>query len=206
MEKPLTCAQQLQAVIRERPSNPEKIAQFLNHMDHRSRVESIRALTGAEQRVLWHTVDGFASLGLEDLVPETVPELTPVIHFGKNSLALFNHFEKRFYRYNSATNESQKELYGCNFCSMMSIIGPGYYVAMDDPDRCEVLIDYQRLPAVKPEGWPNIRSNEAWCSRFVYGFMVDRLRRISEHVTIGAAFRNGKSTDNWFILCREDRV
>ena len=40
-------------------------------------------------------------------------------------------------------------------------------------------------------------------SRFVYGFMVDTLRGVSEHVTIGSAARRGKDHGSWFILCRE---
>jgi hypothetical protein len=37
----------------------------------------------------------------------------------------------------------------------------------------------------------------------VYGFMVDTLRGVSEHVTIGCAARKGKEIGSWFILCRE---
>jgi hypothetical protein len=33
--------------------------------------------------------------------------------------------------------------------------------------------------------------------------MVDTLRRVSEHVTIGSAARNGRDLGSWFILCRE---
>ena len=169
-------------------------------------MEAIRALAGFEQRLLWHAVDGFASVRLEDLVPKEVPEMTPVIHHGKNSLPLFSHFEKRFYRAKSTETDTSQELYGCNFNSMMWIIGPGYYVAVNDPNRPEVLIDYRRLPSSKPDDWPKIQTNEGWLSRFVYGFMVDTLRRVSEHVTIGSAARHGKNMDNWFVLCREDSL
>ena len=34
-------------------------------------------------------------------------------------------------------------------------------------------------------------------------FMVDTLRRVSEHVTIGSAARKGKDMGSWFALCRE---
>ena len=33
--------------------------------------------------------------------------------------------------------------------------------------------------------------------------MIDYLRRVSDHVTIGRAFRKGKWTENYFLLCRE---
>jgi hypothetical protein len=87
--------------------------------------------------------------------------------------------------------------------SPTSSTGPGYFVAREDPARPEVLIDYREIPAEQPAGWPGLRSNERGLSRFVYGFMVDTLRRVSEHVTIGSAARNGRDLGSWFILCRE---
>ena len=65
------------------------------------------------------------------------------------------------------------------------------------------LDEYVGLPAEHPEGWPAIRSNERGVSRFVYGFMLDTLRRVSEHVTIGSAARKGVDLGSWFVLCRE---
>ena len=49
-----------------------------------------------------------------------------------------------------------------------------------------------------------MRSNERGLSRFVYGFMVDRVRRVSEHVTIGSAARKGKEMGSYFVLTRDD--
>jgi hypothetical protein len=66
-----------------------------------------------------------------------------------------------------------------------------------------VLVDYTRVPPSAPPGWPAVRGNERGLSRFVYGFMVDRLRRVSEHVTIGSAARHGREFGSWFLLCRE---
>jgi hypothetical protein len=34
-------------------------------------------------------------------------------------------------------------------------------------------------------------------------FMIDTLRRVSEHVTIGHANKHGKDMSAWFILCRD---
>jgi hypothetical protein len=34
--------------------------------------------------------------------------------------------------------------------------------------------------------------------------MVDRLRRVSEHVTIGSAARKGRDLGSYFVLCRVD--
>ena len=49
-----------------------------------------------------------------------------------------------------------------------------------------------------------VRANERLLlGRFVYGFMIDTLRRVSEHVTIGSAARKGRDMGSWFLLCRE---
>jgi len=194
---------ELKAAIAELPSDPAKIANFLDALDHEQRVSAIRSLSARDQRLLWQAVDGFASIRLVDMVPPSVPALKPVPHYGKNSLPLFTVFEKRFYRPSSSEAHHPNELCGCNFTNTMSLVGPGYYVAIDDPKRPEVLIDYRRVPLEKPDDWPAIRPNDKGLSRFVYGFMVDTLRRVSEHVTIGSAARNGKEIDSWFVLCRE---
>ena len=86
---------------------------------------------------------------------------------------------------------------------MAPVTGPGYFVAVEDAERGEVLIDYRRVPDRIPVDWPAVRPNDRGLSRFVYGFMVDTLRRVSEHVTIGSAARHGKDTGNWFVLCRQ---
>ena len=83
------------------------------------------------------------------------------------------------------------------------LTGPGYFVAHEDPQRPEVWIDYTRVPGSHPESWPPLRGNESGLARFVYGFMVDTLRGVSEHVTIGSAARKGRDIGSWFVLCRE---
>ena len=76
---------------------------------------------------------------------------------------------------------------------------------LDTPaaERPEVLVDYNRVPPAHPDGWPAIRPNERGLSRFVYGYMIDTVRGVSEHVTIGSAARKGKDLSSWFVLCRE---
>jgi len=72
-----------------------------------------------------------------------------------------------------------------------------------DAERGELLVDYNLVPPAHPPAWPEIRRNETGLSRFVYGFMIDRLRGVSQHVTIGSAARKGKDLGSWFVLCRE---
>jgi len=86
---------------------------------------------------------------------------------------------------------------------MSPVTGPGYFVAHEDAERGEVLIDYREVPTQAPTDWPLIRPNDRGLGRLVYGNMVDTLRRVSEHVTIGSAARGGKDLGSWFVLCRE---
>jgi hypothetical protein len=126
-----------------------------------------------------------------------------VRHFGKNTLPVFTHFEKRFCRPAGQDPRRPTALFGFNFQALARLTGPGYYVAHADPALPEVLIDYRELPPAAPAGWPPLRSNEVGAARLVYGFMVDRLRRVSEHVTIGSAARHGRELGSWFLLDRE---
>jgi hypothetical protein len=197
-------ADNLRFLIRDRPIEPEHICRFLDELSPRARVAAIRSLGGAELRGLDAGVEGFKPVTLEDLVPSTVADLTTVRHFGKNSLPVFTHFEKRFCRPRNTAGKLATELYGFNFQTLAAITGPGYFIARTSEDRPEVLVDYRGLPPERPQGWPPIRSNERGVSRLVYGFLLDTLRGVSDHVTIGSAARNGKDLGNWFALCRDD--
>ena len=194
---------ELVARIRERPIQVLEIARFLDGLSHAQRVEAIRSVGRAEQRTLYKAVDGVGSVALADLVAPSMSDMTPVRHFGKNTLPLFTHFEKRLCRPRDTDREKPEALYGYNFQTLSPLTGPGYFVARAVPNRPEVWVDYRELPREQPEGWPRIRSNENGLGRLVYGFMVDTLRRVSEHVTIGSAARNGKDLGSWFMLCRE---
>ena len=191
------------ARVSESGFEPTSLAGWLDGLSHAERVAAVRAAGRSEQRRLYEAVEGFASLGLVDMVPSTTREGTAVRHHGKNTLPAFTHFEKRFCRPSNCDSTDPDRLYGFNFQTLAAITGPGYFVAVPSEQRSEVLVDYRRLPGEQPSGWPNIRSNEKGLSRFVYGFMVDTLRRVSEHVTIGSAARKGKDMGSWFLLTRE---
>jgi hypothetical protein len=182
------------------------ICRFLDALSHAQRVEATRALGRAEQRRLYAAVDGFRSVELVDLVPASVGEMRQVRHFGRNTLPAFTLFEKRFCRPKGVDPRKPDALYGYNFQSLSLLTGPGYFVARPVPGRPEVDIDYRELPPEHPAGWPEVRSNERGLGRFVYGFMVDTLRRVSEHVTIGSAAKGGKPIGSWFVLVREEPI
>ena len=194
---------ELAARLRERPIDPRVVADLLDGLAHAERVDAVRSLGRAQQRDLYAAVENFLPVRLEELVPASAEDLATVRHFGRNTLPLFTHFEKRFCRPPGEDLQKPERLVGFNFQTLQPVTGPGYFVARQDPDRPEVWIDYTELPTHHPADWPQIRSNERGLSRFVYGFMVDTLRRVSEHVTIGSAARKGRDLGSWFVLCRE---
>lgn len=194
----------LAAAIRDAGVPMSRIAEQLDALDAEVRVGVIRRLDRGSQRALYRKAAGFAPLDLTDVVPPARGDLEAVRHLGLNTLPAFRVFEKRFCRLPDQDPAKPVELAGYNFQAMQPITGPGYFVAVEDEATREVLVDYRRLPAAKPAAWPAIRSNERGLSRFVYGFMVDRLRRVSEHVTIGSAARKGKELGSWFVLSRHD--
>jgi len=195
--------EELRGRLRNGPVQAGGIAGFLDGLRHDERVSAVRSLGRAEQRRLYAAVDGFLPVRLSELVPPDVPDLATVRHFGRNTLPLFTHFEKRFCRPRDADPEKPDVLWGFNFQTLAPLTGPGYFVAREDPARAEVLVDYNAVPPAAPAGWPDVRPNDRGLSRFVYGFMVDTLRRVSQHVTIGSAARKGRDMGSWFILCRE---
>jgi len=198
-----TIGSELAARLQETPLRLKELAALLDGLSHDARVAWVRSVGRADQRRLWEAAAGFLPLPLADLVPPGRRDDETVRHFGKNTLPAFTHFEKRFCRPAGQDPRSPSRLHGFNFQAMAWLTGPGYYVAYADPARPEVLIDYRELPPAPPPGWPPLRRNETGAARFVYGFMVDRLRRVSEHVTIGSAARNGKDLGSWFLLTRE---
>jgi hypothetical protein len=196
-------SRELTARMAEDPIRMKELASLLDGLSHDERVAWVRSLGRRDQRRLYEAAEGFLPLGLADLVPPGRPDAATVRHFGKNTLPAFTWFEKRFARPAGQDPRAPAELHGFNFQALSWLTGPGYYVARADPARPEVLIDYREIPAVAPAGWPPLRSNEGGLGRLVYGNMVDRLRRVSEHVTIGSAAKNGRDLGSWFLLTRE---
>ena len=92
---------------------------------------------------------------------------------------------------------------GANFQSTSWLTGPGYFVARPNSRGDQIVIDYSELPEQAPANWPAIRDNEHGISRLVFAGMTDTLRRVSQHVSIGAAAKRGKGIDAYFVLCRE---
>ena len=194
---------ELRERIAREPIQPPEIARFLDGLASADRIEAVRSLGRAEQRRLYRAVEGFLPLQLADLVPPACADLETVRHFGRNTLPAFTLFEKRFCRPRGADTRKPGELWGFNHQALSFVTGPGYFIAREDPSRAEILIDYTAVPPSHPDGWPEVRRNEVGLSQFVYGHMIDTLRRVSEHVTIGSAARKGRDIGSWFVLARQ---
>lgn len=171
---------------------------MLDGLDHLQRLQAVQSLRRTQLQALYDCVDGFQPLHLHDLVPQGSAPYTPVRHYGRNSLPMFTHFEKRFYRL-----PDHAAVGGANFQSTSWLTGPGYFVARPNARGDQIVIDYRELPEQAPASWPAIRSNDHGLSRLVYANMTDTLRRVSQHVSIGAAAKGGKAIEAYFVLCRE---
>jgi hypothetical protein len=195
-------------VLFENEIDLHRLAEVLNGLGHVGRLDTIRGWTHAHQEKLYEAAKEFKPLTLTDFVPEDIEPLVEVIHWGKNSLPAFTHFQKRFCK----PKDKDGELWGYNENGEghhQFATGPGYFL-VHAPDRSdaepgEIDIDYRKLPPAKPEPWPAIKPNEAGISRFIYAGMIDVMRGISQHVTVGRALKGGKFMDAYFVLCREDR-
>jgi hypothetical protein len=196
-------AAELDALARDPAGRPSAIAERLDGLAPTLRTAVVRGLSRRGQRALYEKVRGFAPVSLHELVAPGCADLETVRHLGRNTLPAFTLFEKRFCRLPGTSREAPESLAGFNFQTFSGITGPGYFTALEDTEQGEVLIDYHRLPATCPSGWPAIRSNETGLARLVYGFMIDRLRRVSRDVTIGSASRRGRDLGSYFVLSRE---
>lgn len=188
----------LSALFKASTLDMAAIGRHFDGLAHGARVEAIRSLGKNAQQRLFAAASGAAGLDLDYMVNPGKGDLAEVIHHGKNSLPLFTHFQKRFARIPGRKDA----VTGYNEQTMRAFTGPGYFEAR--VQGREIAIDYTRLPTEKCPTWPTILPQKARLGRFVYAGMIDYLRRVSEHVTIGRAVIRGKETENYFLLCRED--
>ena len=185
------------------PIDVDRIESLFNGASHQERVATIHGFKPAMQRRLFAACAN-RRLTTEAIVDTDRQPLEEVIHEGQNTLPVFRQFQKRFCLPTEEHRpDNRRILWGYNHQTFSGMTGPGYFVAYDDADTGEVVIDYRELPPESPEDWPNIIDNTARLGRFVYAGMVDRLRRVSDHVTIGRAFKN-KPMNAYFCLVRTD--
>jgi hypothetical protein len=155
------------------------ITEALDTAEHADRLNWMRGLSRKELRALYTKAEGHLALETAHFHTD---EGAVVIHHGQNSLPAFNAFQKRVCRRGEV-------LQGYNHQTMAWFTGPGHFTLSQDGDV--------------PAEFPTLKPNEAGFSRFVYGGMVDRVRRVSAHCVIGAAFKGEKAMGAWFMLTRE---
>lgn len=189
----------LKAKLWEADCKIEDLASQLDAMATDERILAVRYLNGKDQKRLWELSEG-RLVGLEDMVPASLAPGKMVRHFGRNSLPAFTLFEKRFCN----SEDEAPELWGYNHQALQKITGPGYFVAYVFEEFKSLAIDYRRVPPKAPEGCPPVKSNSSGLSMFVYKNMVDHMRKVSAHVTIGRVRKYEKWQSNYFVLCREE--
>lgn len=178
-----------------------RLSKDLDELGHPGRLWAVHHWTRADMATLWEAAKGLRPVTLDDYVPPGVGPLVEVIHDGKNSLPLFTHFQKRFCK--PADPGTKDAAYGYNHQSMSAFTGPGYFVMHPSTEPGEMDIDYTMVPKEKVTAWPPIVNNGG-LGRFVYRGMVDVMRGIATHVSIGRARKSQGWMDNWFVLVRED--
>lgn len=180
-------------------SDLDELGSRLDRAEHALRLEVVRRLGGETQAAL-HEAAADRPARVAQLVPPEQGPLEPVVHDGENSLPVFSAFQKRFCR---SPEGSPSAAWGYNEQSLRWLTGPGYFVVREHDEGAR--IDYRRTPDDRPEGWPPVVSNDRRLGRFVYAGTVDRMRRLSEHVTVGRAWEDDtEPMDNWFVLVRRD--
>jgi len=192
-------ADRFQDMLRNPAVDMPTVAGFLDDLDHPVRLAAVRSLSPKHLKHLYDAAASFRKVTINDVVPKAKGANNQVRHYGKNSLPAFTIFEKRFIR----PEKDARELWGYNFQTMSPLTGPGYFIARDNQERDEVDIDYNHVPPESPPGWPKLAENTKGLSRLVYAYMIDRLRGITQQVSIGRAWKQGKIQNAWFILCRE---
>lgn len=163
------------------------IAQGLDACDISTQVQWTRTLNFKEMEALW-SLSRHTAITADAFVVE---DSSVVICEGKNGLPVMTHFQKRFARLGD-------QIVGYNHNSWLQAIlgGPGHFVVHDSPTvDGEVWINYLLKPRQRHPEYPPLLSNNVLFhprglfARWVYGGMVDVIRRVSENVVIGFSIR-----------------
>lgn len=188
----------------------EDVADHLDGLDHAGRMRELADTSRDDQRALWVKAAAAPDLTLAHFVSEEVGPRTPVVHHGRNTLPLPG--SQKFFRKPMAHPvDGSARAFGYNDAPTQRLVGPGYFVLVPtagNPEwerRGAWVVDYFQVPdGPVPLGWPNVVPNTKGLQRFVYHGTRDFMRRVSSHVSIGAAYKGEKPLDHYFTLCRED--
>ncbi|MEC8380825.1 MAG: hypothetical protein VXZ96_10915 [Myxococcota bacterium] len=194
----------------EKDTPIDEVGEFLDSLDHATRLAETQTLNRSQQRRLYDAAAQSQPLELAHFVPSDRADQTEVIHYGRNTLPLpsgLKRFEKRFCR----PTDSSEQLFGYNEGATRKLIGPGYFVMHSTKDKPEwakrgsLVVDYFQVPSSSVvSDWPKVVPNHKGLQVLVYHKTRDFMRGVSQHVSIGAAYKVEKPLGHYFILCRSD--
>jgi hypothetical protein len=195
--------------IHDSQASIDAIGRYLDDLSPEERLAETRTLNRSDQRRLYQKAEKSELITLEHFVPAGIAPLEPVHHDGRNTLPLpasLRLFQKRFCK----PEDGSARLFGYNQSPFLRPIGPGFFVAMPTKGneaweaRGGVVIDYFQVPDGRvASGWPDVIPNTRGLQTFVYNGTRDYMRKVSKHVSIGAAYKGEKALDHYFILCRD---
>ena len=195
--------------LREPAITIDRIAERLDSLDHAGRMQALGKATPAEQQKLWLLALQAPPVTFEDFVPADVPDVTAVIHHGRNTMPLegLRTFQKIFAR----ARGTKDKLYGFNEGKTRPWLGPGCFTVRTTAGNAKeeklgaIVVDYYLTPdGDVPAAWPAPVSASRGISWFVYGYTRDYMRKVSRHVTIGRGFKWNIDVGALFLLIRED--
>lgn len=192
-------------LVQSDPIDFDRLEALFDEASRDEREAAIEGFDSSIQRRLFDQAKG-RPVALEAIVPSEADPLQEVVHQGRNTLPVFQSFQKRFCRPPDRYQSDDRTcVWGYNEQTFKAVTGPGYFVAYADESNGEICIDYRETPEERPDDWPEIVPNSSRLGRFVYAGTVDRLRAISDRVTIGRAFVDDDDPMNaWFVLARRN--
>ncbi|MCA9677918.1 MAG: hypothetical protein KC464_23035 [Myxococcales bacterium] len=202
-------ATELAALIDHPSATIDEIAAYLDGLDDDRRGAEALALDRDHQRALYEKAAHAAPIDLTHFA-DGAGARVEVIHDGLNTLPMpapLRRFQKRFCR----PEGDPSRLFGYNEGPTRGLVGPGYFVAVSTQGRPSwqargaIVVDYFQVPdGPVVDGWPKVVPNDWRLQRFVYHQTRDFMRKVSTHVSIGAAYKRERPLDHYFVLCRQE--
>ncbi len=174
----------------------DDLHEALDALGDDDRLSFIRAVHKRRHATLWRLAEGHMEASLDMLVPDDLPAGATVVWEGRNSMALFNLFQKRFTR-----PAGRDEVWGYNEHTWRWFTGPGYFVGRVEPDRGIFYLDYKRQPPAAPAGWPPVKANTGFPRGVVYGY-DDEVRPVTRRVLIGMPTTKTAAGEQYFVVTR----